>query len=333
MSLFPWQQASWQKLFLQPEKMPHALLLEGPQGQGKLHFAQSLAQSLLCLSPNDDHTACQSCQSCLWFNSQNHPDYIFIGLTEDTDQSDQAQKRPSTQILIEHIRALDDIVYQTTYLGKPRVILIDQVDRLHLNAANAFLKKLEEPSSHTRYILVTAHKHRLLPTILSRCQLFSAGIASKEMAIDWLISQSVTEAEKWFDRSQSPLGAKCLADLGIDLSDTLIHLFSQYRKEGALFLAEQIEKNEITKKSIDSMDQLILSLQKINYDLILLSKSLKAHYHPDKTAMLQSLLAGCQVNSLMRYEQQLIDYRKQTSHPLNPKLFIEAVLLDCPFVC
>ena len=331
MTLFPWQQTAWQNLFQHPGRIPHALLLEGPKGQGKLHFAKTVAQSLLCLTPDNNHVACQTCQSCLWLSQKNHPDFILIGAEEDSTE-EATTKRASGQILIDQIRALDDIVYQTTHSGKPRVVIIDQADKLHTNAANAFLKKLEEPSEYTRYILTTAKKHRLLPTILSRCQAFYPGIASEKLAIDWLVSQNVKEAQKWFHRARSPLEAKALAEAGIDLASELMDAFLQYRKDGAIFLAEHIEKNHVSKKSFIAVDVFISVLQKINYDLILLAKGLKLHYHPDKITPLQSLGKNCHIDTLMLYEQQLLEYRKEALHPLNTRLFLETILLDCPYL-
>ena len=337
MSLFPWQQAVWQQLFQRPQHIPHTLLLVGPAGIGKAQFGKYLAQALLCLAPDANHRPCQQCQSCLWFQNQNHPDMHYIRPIDDQDTESEtsaktATKRSGGQILIEQIRQLDHIVYQTTYMNHHRVVLVDPLDQLHPNAAHAFLKKLEEPLPQTKYILVSARKNLLLPTILSRCHCLCPGIPTQQQAIDWLKQQQVDDAEQWLARAQSPLVALQLARTNQDDSAELIQALIQYQQQGPLYLAEWAEKKISSKKQYYAPDQFVCCIQKIGYDLICLKQNLDLIYHPDLEPNLQKLGQKTDLDSLMVYEQQLIAYRKEATHPLNLRLFVEQILLNCPFI-
>ena len=333
--LFPWQHTAWRRLLQDTDRIPQALLLEGPEGIGKSVFAQHLAKQLLCLTPTNDQAPCGVCQSCLWFENQSHPDFIAIELghtDKETEPSAKtAGKRSGELILVEAIRQLDDILYQTTYTNKTRVVFINPLDRLHLSAANAFLKKLEEPPKSTQFILVTAKKNRLLPTILSRCYCFCPGIPTKAQAIAWLSDQKVSLPEKWLARAQSPLDALLLAQSGQDEAKDLIDRIADSRIDPIL-LAEQLEKQVSGKKNYDRVEQLIALFQKITYDLIYVKQAIDVRYHPDLQKQLDKLAQKTSSNELMLYEQKLITYKKESSHPLNLRLFIEQLLITCPFI-
>ena len=85
MNLYPWQQQTWQRVQTMRTKMPHALLLRGRAGVGKLAFAQNLAKSLLCSSPNSNGIACNQCPNCTWFAEGGHPDFMLISPEQDSD--------------------------------------------------------------------------------------------------------------------------------------------------------------------------------------------------------------------------------------------------------
>ena len=335
MTLFPWQQKAWQTLFMQADRFPHALLLEGPEGTGKQVFAETLAQALLCLSADKHDKPCHRCQSCLWFLSRNHPDFqVICPIDEQTDTESvtKVPKRSADYIVIDQIRQLDQLVSQSTHLGGARVIIIYPADRMNPNAANAFLKKLEEPSGNTYYILVTAKKNLLLPTILSRCYSFCPGIATKEQSIAWLASKHVSDPEKNFARAQSPLLAIALASAKQDISADFIALFDSPKKTNPVVLAEQIEKILKDLRTHDAIELSVLSMQKICYDLIMDCQSLALRYHPDLSSGIRKLSKKTDLASLMRYDNMLIAYKKEANHPLNLKLFLEQLLLDCPFL-
>lgn len=143
---------------LSTNHVAHAYLFTGPRGVGKTTCARILAKVLNCQSPIDHHTACNECESCKSFNS--NATFNILELDAASNNS------------VDHIRALTEQVRFLPQTGKYKVFIIDEVHMLSQAAFNAFLKTLEEPPPHAIFILATTEKHKLLPTILSRCQIF-----------------------------------------------------------------------------------------------------------------------------------------------------------------
>ncbi|WP_263262881.1 DNA polymerase III subunit delta' [Pseudomonas entomophila] len=170
--LYPWQAELWQQLSGRQEHA-HAYLLHGPQGIGKLALAQRLMAFLLCKAPAQG--PCGQCKSCLLLAAGSHPDNFIL-------QPEEADKA----ILVDQVRRLVDFVSQTAQLGGRKVVLIEPVESMNLNAANALLKSLEEPSGNTVLLLVSHQPSRLLPTIRSRCVQQPCPLPSPAQAAQWL---------------------------------------------------------------------------------------------------------------------------------------------------
>ena len=139
-------------------KLAHAYLFCGPRGVGKTTCARIFAKTINCLSPADNGEACNQCESCMAFNEQRS--YNIHELDAASNNS------------VEDIRTLIDQVRIPPQIGKYKVYIIDEVHMLSQSAFNAFLKTLEEPPHHAIFILATTEKHKILPTILSRCQIY-----------------------------------------------------------------------------------------------------------------------------------------------------------------
>ncbi len=145
------------------DRIAHAYLFHGEERIGKRFTAMRFAQTLNCEEAQDlDHPdACGLCRSCLQIEAHTHPDFLLI-------EPDQEQANP--QIKIEQIRGLEQQIIYRPLIGRFKVVLIDEADRMTIGAANALLKTLEEPPAHSIFVLVSSRPYALPSTIQSRCQ-------------------------------------------------------------------------------------------------------------------------------------------------------------------
>jgi DNA polymerase-3 subunit gamma/tau len=138
--------------------LAHAYLFCGPRGVGKTTCARIFAKTINCINLGENAEACDKCESCLSFSSLR---------SFNIHELDAASNNK-----VEDIRSLNDQVRIPPQIGKYSIYIIDEVHMLSSSAFNAFLKTLEEPPSHAIFILATTEKHKIIPTILSRCQIF-----------------------------------------------------------------------------------------------------------------------------------------------------------------
>ena len=164
---------------IRAEKLAHAYLFCGPRGVGKTTCARIFAKTINCLTPREDGEACGECESCLAFNE---------GRSMNIHELDAASNNS-----VDDIRNLIEQVRIPPQIGKYKVFIIDEVHMLSSQAFNAFLKTLEEPPSHAIFILATTEKHKILPTILSRCQIYDFQRMSVENIVKHL--QNVAQKE------------------------------------------------------------------------------------------------------------------------------------------
>ena len=139
-------------------KLAHAYLFCGPRGVGKTTCARIFAKAINCQHPTAEGEACNECESCLSFNEQRSLNIFELDAASNNS--------------VEHIKTLMEQTRIPPQLGKYKVFIIDEVHMLSTAAFNAFLKTLEEPPAHVIFILATTEKHKILPTILSRCQIY-----------------------------------------------------------------------------------------------------------------------------------------------------------------
>lgn len=173
--IYPWQEGEWRELgaLLEAERMPHALMLAGPGEIGKLHLARLLAQRLLCDQPLVG--PCGECKNCHLFVTGSHPDVCQVG-PEKTDGP----------IKVDQVRQLGEFAARTAARGYWRVILVEPAEAMNVNAANAFLKTLEEPGEGTVVLLVSHQPGLTLPTIRSRCRIFPLPLPDYDLVARWL---------------------------------------------------------------------------------------------------------------------------------------------------
>jgi DNA polymerase-3 subunit gamma/tau len=139
-------------------QLAHAFLFCGPRGVGKTTCARILAKTINCEKQTSEGEACNTCASCISFNDGASMNYFELDAASNNS--------------VDNIRELVDQVRFVPQSGKYKVYVIDEVHMLSSSAFNAFLKTLEEPPPYAIFILATTEKHKILPTILSRCQIF-----------------------------------------------------------------------------------------------------------------------------------------------------------------
>ena len=175
-------------------KLAHAYLFCGPRGVGKTTCARIFAKAINCLSPTADGEACGHCESCEAFNEQRS--FNIFELDAASNNS------------VEHIKTLMEQTRIPPQVGKYKVFIIDEVHMLSTAAFNAFLKTLEEPPQHVIFILATTEKHKILPTILSRCQIYDFERMTVQGTIDHLKYVAEKEGIQYEDEALAVIAEK-----------------------------------------------------------------------------------------------------------------------------
>ena len=174
-------------------QLAHAYLFCGPRGVGKTTCARIFAKAINCFSPVDNE-ACNECESCRSFNE---------GRSFNIHELDAASNNS-----VEDIRSLTDQVRIPPQVGRYSVYIIDEVHMLSAAAFNAFLKTLEEPPAHAIFILATTEKHKIIPTILSRCQIFDFNRIRVEDSVGYLKYIAAQEGVTYDDESLNLIAQK-----------------------------------------------------------------------------------------------------------------------------
>ena len=316
------------------ERLPHALLVHGPEGIGKTRFAESLAQSLLCERPLPDGQACGVCLACGWFQQYAHPDYRRVrpeildesAAAEDSEaeptKTAKAGKSASKEIKIEQIRALSDFMNISTHRRGRRVILLHPAEALNSVAANALLKTLEEPPPDTVFIMVSNNIDRLLPTILSRCRKVPLGLPDAAEALAWLKAQNVNDAESWLaEQGGAPLAALAEAQSGSrEAINALLAHLAKPTADTVLKTADMLQKS--------APADVTAWLQRWLYDVFSVKFSGKIRYYPKYRRDIDALALRADSLKLLAALKLTSERRAIAEHPLSSKLFIEDMLLD-----
>jgi DNA polymerase-3 subunit gamma/tau len=158
---------------IRQQQLAHAFLFCGPRGVGKTTCARILAKTINCTQPTTEGEACNTCNSCVSFDA---------GTSLNIHELDAASNNS-----VDDIRELVEQIRFSPQAGKYKVYIIDEVHMLSASAFNAFLKTLEEPPAHAIFILATTEKHKILPTILSRCQIFDFKRITQQDTVDHLM--------------------------------------------------------------------------------------------------------------------------------------------------
>ncbi|HEB91941.1 MAG TPA: DNA polymerase III subunit delta' [Gammaproteobacteria bacterium] len=314
----PWQNDLWAGLMARArdERLPHALLLTGAEGVGKLDFATGLAAGLLCQDPHDDGSACGQCHACGLLAGGSHPDFRCVGPPEG-----------KSVIPIDTIRAVGDFFALTSQYNGRQVIIVHPAEAMNPSAANSLLKTLEEPTPGVLLILVCSRPSQLLPTIRSRCQQVTFALPAPAQAKAWLRERlpGDGDAEALLALAEgAPLAALRLnAEGGLAARQSLARQWAGLLagREDPLAVAAQWKPWGLAR-----------SLQWLNSwvtDLIRLKSagSDAAISNKDLGAQLQNIAERLDLKALYAFLDQLTEYGRLTANNLNEQLALEDLMI------
>jgi len=326
--LFPWLSDVWSRLLDRHEALPHALLIQGRPGLGKTHLALRFAERLLCEVARGADAACGTCPSCSWFAQGNHPDFRLVqpdALSaepggESARRGDAGEgTAPSRQIRIDQVRDLQAFLRIGTHRGGIRVALIRPAEAMNPATANSLLKSLEEPPPGTLMLLVSSDPQRLLPTVRSRCQVVAVAAPDRPVALGWLRSQGVADPDAALGfAAGAPLAAVEQADHA-ERRAAMVRLLVTPGFD-AVHGAEQL--------SGTALPDVVSWLQKWVYDLIRVRSGGDPRYHPGAAEQIAGLARRADPIRLTHLARRIGEARAVAQHPLNPKLFLEDLLMQ-----
>jgi DNA polymerase III subunit delta' len=306
-----WNQPILESLAARSARLPHALLVYGPRGVGKLALAERVAQLLLC---EGKPKPCGACDGCRWYLGGNHPDFrrvepealAKLPATDPEENEVKKSKQPSIQIKIEQVRELADFLYVRSHRGAMRVALVHPAEDMNENASNALLKGLEEPPAGAMFILVSHRPAQLLPTIRSRCVAIPVPIPPRDAALKWLSVQGIKDAERWLAYAGgAPLRA-------LDYAAEAEPLGRLLKAPGPVEVREDLER-------------LADALQKIALD-----RALTAFGLPQKYQTGQVAVSAAKARAWLAFARRMGEDRLLCRHPLNPRLFSAAMVGAMP---
>lgn len=313
---FPWHQQSWNKFSDARTRnhLPHALLITGAEGIGKLEFAKRLVKSLLCFNPINNQF-CDQCNGCKTYDSVSNPDYLELQVAED-----------KKQISVDQVRAMAKFITLSRSFDAYRVILLHPVEAMNNNAANSLLKSLEEPASNTIIILLATHLNRVLPTVKSRCQLLTLPTPSSDQALSWL-QKNAPELENTEELLDMSFGRPLLAfnvseddfNLRNELADDLLHIMLE--ETSLTDVAKKWEKrdiNNILKWQISWLQGFIRD----SYVTTVTNEKSSTEISK-KLSKIKSLI---QKDNQWGLYEELIKQRQYVHTSVNPLIFIENML-------
>jgi DNA polymerase III subunit delta' len=313
--MHPWNAPLFESLRRTTERLPHALLIHGARGTGKLALAEAIAQLLLCEAADAARKPCGACDGCRWLRAGSHPDFRRVEpealarepLAEEEEGDAPAKKgKPSTEVKVEQVRELAGFLNLRSHRGRLRVALVHPAEDMNPNAANALLKGLEEPPAGAVFLLVSHRPARLLPTIRSRCVALPVAIPSRDKALEWLSAQGAKDPERWLAYAGgAPLGA-------LDYAGKAQVLQRLLERPGPVDTREDLEV-------------LAEALQKIALDGAFTALGLPPKYQTGAPPAARS-----QARAWLAFARLMGEHRLLARHPLNPKLFSAEMLAGLP---
>jgi len=316
---YPWLMPLWSRLLAMRKRLPHALLLAGPRGVGKLELAKNWARSLLCERPAPEGEACGECEGCHWFAAGTHPDFMHLTLQEK--ETREGEIRIASDISVEQARQAVDFVQLSTYRAGYRLVLVEPAEALNTASANALLKVLEEPPINTVFILVSHQPRQLLPTILSRCHKLEAGLPAPT-ALDGWLEQNGLEGKALAWTGGAPLAALEAQNEGeMETRQAVLDALSAAAGIDGMALAESWNKQLAAR-----------TWHRISYkwllDLLACRLGGRALYNPDYQTVLSGLARLVELGKLLDFVRRESESGRWVEHPLNRQMVMEAWLIE-----
>lgn len=159
-------------------QMQHAYIFEGVAGVGKYEMAKWVAQAIYCLNPSETNAPCLSCNQCLRIENEEHPDVVTVAPDGATIKVDQ-------------VRQIKDNFSRSGMESRRKILIVSEMDKMTTSAANSLLKFIEEPDGQITIMLLTTEVQKLLPTIVSRCQIIHFPVRNIEVRVDEIVARGV----------------------------------------------------------------------------------------------------------------------------------------------
>ena len=323
---YSWHAETWLLAQAAVARGAHALLIAGARGVGKREFAMRLANSCLCEARRRDGTPCGVCESCRWFVAGTHPDFVLLEPIRDEPETEGSARAPATArehpINVDQVRRLGEFLALSSHRQSGKVVIIYPAEAMNPAAANALLKNLEEPPSRTLFLLVAHRPALLAPTVLSRCQRLHIKVSDRDAAERWLTERGIEDAALQLALcGGAPLEA--LTNATDELQSRRPQLLRSLSENGAdgVSLADRFR---------DLPPAAILAwLQKWTFDLLQMRFFDRARYHLDVSEVTRSCAARVDVHALARLHRSLLAQQRHIHHPLNPRLLVEQLLIEC----
>jgi len=315
MNIYPWQKSSWVEIFSNELKMPHAYIFYGPQDTEIHKFVDELIKSVLCSNPNSENFACGKCQDCLW-SKTNHPDLKVV-----ESSFDRGEKVSTDTLNVANAREVKNFLELTSHQenGKKIVVIYD-AERLTIAASNALLKTVEEPPNNCLIVFTVNNLPNLLPTITSRCRLFSFPKLSIEDAKDFLRQTDNADLINSLSLyNNSPLQ---LIDNKEMLTNTGV-VIDELKKGQEIDL---MKVNSIWLKN--GLSWIINLLQKWAYELLLCKLSEGHSYFPYDIEVVSELALRADLGKLLTYQKSLNTIKSYAQKTVNKDINLNSVMIE-----
>lgn len=300
-------------------KVAHAYLFAGPPGVGKASTAKIFAAALNCLNAEDD--ACGECRSCRKMADGNHPDFSIV-------QREEGKK----QIVIGQVRELIKKTQYSPFEGKYKVFLLDGVEDITIEAANALLKTLEEPTKQTVIVLVTPAPHQLPSTVVSRCQMLRFGPLEEKLVKDWAekeLDLNEEDATLVASLADGSLGKAGSLDVEF-LHETRISLFQQLAEADTAAPAQALALSMMLREAGEDLRDGIELLTGFLRDAVVwqISESEKKIRNRDALPLIRMYAGKHDRADLLAKLRSLVYARRLVERNVNKDAIVNGLSLD-----